>query len=127
MTGNDAYQYFVLRAQKIAASLKWTPVNWYVILFSIFPFLCVCVCVFLMLLGIFIFFWSCSGFSIQIFVSFTTRTTVGKSYAPIITLEDKDKISRIICLNHNVLFSVLFQGRNFQHIPDKTQPTDHSA
>ncbi|XP_022863848.1 beta-hexosaminidase 1 [Olea europaea var. sylvestris] len=28
MTGNDAYQYFVLRAQKIAASLKWTPVNW---------------------------------------------------------------------------------------------------
>lgn len=28
MTGNDAYQYFVLRAQKIAASLNWTPVNW---------------------------------------------------------------------------------------------------
>ncbi|CAI9767567.1 unnamed protein product [Fraxinus pennsylvanica] len=28
MTGNDAYQYFVLRAQKIVASLNWTPVNW---------------------------------------------------------------------------------------------------
>ncbi|KAL2555808.1 Beta-hexosaminidase 1 [Forsythia ovata] len=28
MTGNDAYQYFVLRAQDIAASLNWTPVNW---------------------------------------------------------------------------------------------------
>ncbi|WOL16280.1 beta-hexosaminidase 1 [Canna indica] len=28
MTANGAYQYFVLRAQKIAASLGWTPVNW---------------------------------------------------------------------------------------------------
>ncbi|KAL6546174.1 hypothetical protein OROGR_010048 [Orobanche gracilis] len=28
MTGKDAYQYFVLKAQKIAMSLNWTPVNW---------------------------------------------------------------------------------------------------
>ncbi|KAK6120677.1 hypothetical protein DH2020_045575 [Rehmannia glutinosa] len=28
MTGKDAYQYFVLRAQEIAVSLNWTPVNW---------------------------------------------------------------------------------------------------
>ncbi|PIN07941.1 Beta-N-acetylhexosaminidase [Handroanthus impetiginosus] len=28
MTAKDAYQYFVLRAQEIAISLKWTPVNW---------------------------------------------------------------------------------------------------
>ncbi|KAL0401476.1 UNVERIFIED_CONTAM: Beta-hexosaminidase 1 [Sesamum latifolium] len=28
MTGKDAYQYFVLRAQEIAISLNWTPVNW---------------------------------------------------------------------------------------------------
>lgn len=28
MTGKDAYKYFVLRAQEIATSLNWTPVNW---------------------------------------------------------------------------------------------------
>ncbi|CAA0819910.1 Beta-hexosaminidase 1 [Striga hermonthica] len=28
MTAKDAYQYFVLRAQDIAVSLNWTPVNW---------------------------------------------------------------------------------------------------
>ncbi|KAG5557302.1 hypothetical protein RHGRI_007529 [Rhododendron griersonianum] len=28
MTGKDAYQYFVLRAQQIAISKNWTPVNW---------------------------------------------------------------------------------------------------
>ncbi|OVA18265.1 Glycoside hydrolase family 20 [Macleaya cordata] len=28
MTGKDAYQYFVLRAQEIAISKSWTPVNW---------------------------------------------------------------------------------------------------
>ncbi|KAI4348107.1 hypothetical protein L6164_008868 [Bauhinia variegata] len=28
MTTKDAYQYFVLEAQKIAISQKWTPVNW---------------------------------------------------------------------------------------------------
>ncbi|KAL0317218.1 UNVERIFIED_CONTAM: Beta-hexosaminidase 1 [Sesamum angustifolium] len=28
MTGKDAYQYFILRAQEIAISLNWTPVNW---------------------------------------------------------------------------------------------------
>ncbi|KAK4431203.1 Beta-hexosaminidase 1 [Sesamum alatum] len=28
MTGKDAYQYFVLRAQEIATSFNWTPVNW---------------------------------------------------------------------------------------------------
>ncbi|XP_058204729.1 beta-hexosaminidase 1 isoform X2 [Rhododendron vialii] len=28
MTAKDAYQYFVLRAQQIAISKKWTPVNW---------------------------------------------------------------------------------------------------
>ncbi|GLT66916.1 hypothetical protein SLA2020_392560 [Shorea laevis] len=28
MTTKDAYQYFVLRAQKIAISQNWTPVNW---------------------------------------------------------------------------------------------------
>ncbi|KAL6522469.1 Beta-hexosaminidase 1 [Orobanche minor] len=28
MTGKDAYQYFVLKAQKIAMSMNWTPVNW---------------------------------------------------------------------------------------------------
>lgn len=28
MTGKDAYKYFVLRAQEIAISLNWTPVNW---------------------------------------------------------------------------------------------------
>lgn len=30
MTTKDAYQYFVLRAQEIAISKNWTPVNWYV-------------------------------------------------------------------------------------------------
>uniref|UniRef100_A0A2P2K956 Uncharacterized protein n=1 Tax=Rhizophora mucronata TaxID=61149 RepID=A0A2P2K956_RHIMU len=29
MTAKDAYQYFVLRAQEIAISKNWTPVNWY--------------------------------------------------------------------------------------------------
>ena len=29
MTTKEAYQYFVLRAQKIAISKNWTPVNWY--------------------------------------------------------------------------------------------------
>ncbi|GER42426.1 beta-hexosaminidase [Striga asiatica] len=28
MTAKDAYKYFVLRAQDIAVSLNWTPVNW---------------------------------------------------------------------------------------------------
>ncbi|KAK9282720.1 hypothetical protein L1049_010940 [Liquidambar formosana] len=28
MTAKDAYQYFVLRAQEIAVSKNWTPVNW---------------------------------------------------------------------------------------------------
>ncbi|KAL3838106.1 hypothetical protein ACJIZ3_022697 [Penstemon smallii] len=28
MTGKEAYQYFVLKAQEIAISLNWTPVNW---------------------------------------------------------------------------------------------------
>ncbi|XP_077220055.1 beta-hexosaminidase 1 [Tasmannia lanceolata] len=28
MTGKDAYQYFVLRAQDIAVAQNWTPVNW---------------------------------------------------------------------------------------------------
>ncbi|XP_057826008.2 beta-hexosaminidase 1 isoform X1 [Cryptomeria japonica] len=28
MTARDAYQYFVLRAQKLAINLGWTPVNW---------------------------------------------------------------------------------------------------
>ncbi|KAI3937974.1 hypothetical protein MKX01_027901 [Papaver californicum] len=28
MTTKDAYQYFVLRAQEIAISKNWTPVNW---------------------------------------------------------------------------------------------------
>ncbi|XP_047955292.1 beta-hexosaminidase 1-like [Salvia hispanica] len=28
MTAKDAYKYFVLRAQEIAISLNWTPVNW---------------------------------------------------------------------------------------------------
>ncbi|KAL8539050.1 hypothetical protein ACS0TY_000879 [Phlomoides rotata] len=28
MTGNDAYKYFVQRAQEIAMSLNWTPVSW---------------------------------------------------------------------------------------------------
>uniref|UniRef100_A0A0D6R4V9 Beta-hexosaminidase n=1 Tax=Araucaria cunninghamii TaxID=56994 RepID=A0A0D6R4V9_ARACU len=28
MTAKDAYQYFVLRAQEMAISLGWTPVNW---------------------------------------------------------------------------------------------------
>ncbi|KAG8380725.1 hypothetical protein BUALT_Bualt06G0045800 [Buddleja alternifolia] len=28
MNGTAAYQYFVLRAQEIAISLNWTPVNW---------------------------------------------------------------------------------------------------
>ncbi|KAG6491037.1 hypothetical protein ZIOFF_052369 [Zingiber officinale] len=28
MTNKEAYQYFVLRAQKIAADLGWIPVNW---------------------------------------------------------------------------------------------------
>ncbi|KAH6762676.1 beta-hexosaminidase 1 [Perilla frutescens var. hirtella] len=28
MTGKDAYKYFVLRAQEIAISLNWIPVNW---------------------------------------------------------------------------------------------------
>ena len=37
MTAQDAYQYFVLRAQQIAISKNWTPVNWYVlILYLIF-------------------------------------------------------------------------------------------
>lgn len=30
MTTKDAYQYFVLKAQEIAISKNWTPVNWYV-------------------------------------------------------------------------------------------------
>lgn len=30
MTGKDAYKYFVVRAQEIAISKNWTPVNWYV-------------------------------------------------------------------------------------------------
>ena len=30
MTTKEAYQYFVLRAQEIAISKGWTPVNWYV-------------------------------------------------------------------------------------------------
>lgn len=34
MNPKDAYQYFVLRAQEIAISKDWTPVNWYV------PILC---------------------------------------------------------------------------------------
>lgn len=29
MTTKDAYEYFVLKAQDIALSKKWTPVNWY--------------------------------------------------------------------------------------------------
>lgn len=29
MSAEDAYQYFVLRAQEIAISKNWTPVNWY--------------------------------------------------------------------------------------------------
>lgn len=29
MTTKDAYEYFVLKAQEIALSKKWTPVNWY--------------------------------------------------------------------------------------------------
>lgn len=36
MTAEEAYQYFVLRAQEIAISKSWTPVNWYV------PYLCQC-------------------------------------------------------------------------------------
>lgn len=28
-TSKDAYKYFVLRAQQIAISKNWTPVNWY--------------------------------------------------------------------------------------------------
>lgn len=31
MTTKDAYQYFVLKAQEIAISKNWTPVNWYVL------------------------------------------------------------------------------------------------
>lgn len=31
MTAKEAYQYFVLRAQKIAISKNWTPVNWFVL------------------------------------------------------------------------------------------------
>lgn len=30
MTAKDAYQYFVLKAQDIAISQNWIPVNWYV-------------------------------------------------------------------------------------------------
>lgn len=30
MTVKDAYQYFVLKAQEIALSNDWIPVNWYV-------------------------------------------------------------------------------------------------
>lgn len=29
MTAKDAYKYFVLKAQEIAISKNWTPVNWY--------------------------------------------------------------------------------------------------
>jgi len=29
MTARDAYQYFVLKAQEIAVSKNWSPVNWY--------------------------------------------------------------------------------------------------
>jgi len=28
MTAEDAYEYFVLKAQKIAISKNWSPVNW---------------------------------------------------------------------------------------------------
>lgn len=31
MTTKDAYQYFVLRAQEMAVSHDWIPVNWYVL------------------------------------------------------------------------------------------------
>lgn len=34
MTTKDAYQYFVLRAQEIAISKNWTPVNWYYVFFN---------------------------------------------------------------------------------------------
>ena len=30
MTPKEAYQYFVVRAQDIAISKNWSPVNWYV-------------------------------------------------------------------------------------------------
>lgn len=33
MTAKDAYQYFVLKAQEIAISKSWTPVNWYVLIY----------------------------------------------------------------------------------------------
>ncbi len=33
MTAKDAYKYFVLKAQEIAISKKWTPVNWYVLFY----------------------------------------------------------------------------------------------
>lgn len=29
MTTKGAYEYFVLKAQEIALSKNWTPVNWY--------------------------------------------------------------------------------------------------
>jgi hypothetical protein len=29
MTTKDAYEYFVLKAQDIALSKNWSPVNWY--------------------------------------------------------------------------------------------------
>lgn len=33
MTAKDAYQYFVLKAQEIAISKNWNPVNWYVLIY----------------------------------------------------------------------------------------------
>jgi len=29
MTAEDAYEYFVLKAQNIALTKNWSPVNWY--------------------------------------------------------------------------------------------------
>lgn len=34
MTAKEAYQYFVLRAQEIAISKDWTPVNWYALIYT---------------------------------------------------------------------------------------------
>jgi hypothetical protein len=54
MTAKDAYQYFVLKAQEVAISKNWTPVNWYVLIYVndvvcyvnlIFLLYCLCVCV----------------------------------------------------------------------------------
>jgi hypothetical protein len=56
MTTKDAYQYFVLKAQEIAISKSWTPVNWYALIYLngvvcylnlILLLYCVCVCIYI--------------------------------------------------------------------------------